>query len=385
MDTMPESTPTPKNDAIVRPARRDESDALAELYASVSMDGDLRIAVERTPDFFGFYDIECPTPDQHVVVLERDGQLQGVAACLARDAYLRGERVRTGYLTDLRFAPGARGGHLLGKVYAEVFPEFARWTGADLFYTVVFDSNRAGRKALVERNSRFPDKPIYTPVRGFSISSVFFASWRPVRPSAFTVRIAGPDDVGRMVEHLQDDHRTRPFGYVFDEGLLERRLRDWPRFGLERFYLVEDKAGRLRGMGAVWDPQDVKRFRVLGYEGSMKWVRRTYDPLARLLRGQPLPPPGEILRYFYLSHVSIKDDDPAVMAALADRVYADFYGRGYAFFSVYLEKDDPLRRAFRTHLVSGLDATLYAVHRPGSRYEGFDFGPGRSGFEMALA
>ena len=52
------------------------------------------------------------------------------------------------------------------------------------------------------------------------------------------------------------------------------------------------------------------------------------------LRGAPLPAPGGEFRYFYLTHVSIVDEDPGTMAALLDRIYDDHHGHYNYDYSV---------------------------------------------------
>lgn len=378
----------------LRLARRDEGSALADVYALVPMDADLSLVVERSPDFFALYDIEHPEPDQHVVAFEKDGRLEGVASFLGRDAYLGGRRVRTAYMTDLRFTSAIRGGSVLGPVFAEQFAIASERLGAELMYTVVFDGNGAAKKALVARDSRFPDKPLYRPLRSFVITSLLLAHPRPARRTPYVVSRATEREMDEVLAFLEADQRTRPFGDVLHDGRFERRLRRWPGLSPESFYLARSARGTLVGCFAPWDAEDVKRYRVLGYRGAMKAVKTGYGALSKVLGATPLPEPGELLRYAYLSHLCIPSHDPAVLAALLDRAYADHRGGPHAFLTLYLEPNDPLRPALRGYLTSGMAATLYAVCAPTSPFATLDFGmdapPGspayvRPGFEMALA
>ncbi|HJK89359.1 MAG TPA: hypothetical protein RMH85_31135 [Polyangiaceae bacterium LLY-WYZ-15_(1-7)] len=371
---------------LARPARRLETERLADLFAAVSMDGDLRLSVERHPDYFALYDLEHDPEEQHVRAFEKDGEVEGVAAFLARDALLGGERVRTAYMSDLRFSDALRGGKVLGKVFAPEMRLAREATGAELFYTVVFDGNGAAQKALVKRDPRWPDKPLYRPLRRFDITSVLLA--HPPLPRLrrpYRVTRARAEDMDEVLAFLQRDQRGRPFGYVLDEGRFERRLRDWPRFGAESFYLARDGQGRLAGVTATWDAFDVKRYRVRAYRGAMKRIRRAWDLAAPLLGGTKLPAPGELLRYAYLTHLCVPSEDPAVLAALLDAAYADLRGTGLCFLMLYLEREDPLRAALRGYLTSAMPATFYVVCAPDSRFAEVDLGAGRPGFEMALA
>ncbi|MEZ6184411.1 MAG: hypothetical protein R3F62_05285 [Planctomycetota bacterium] len=141
----------------------------------------------------------------------------------------------------------------------------------------------------------------------------------------------------------------------------------------------------LVGVAAPWDAHAVKRFRVLDYRGGMRWARRAFNLGAAFGRFSPLPPPGELLRYCYLTHVSIEDDDPGILAALLDRIYAELHGAGYSFLTAYCGADDPLRPAFARYRCIRFPAKLFTVSLPGSRFNDWDPGPGRPGFEIAFA
>lgn len=370
-------------EVVIRPARRDESSQLADLFARVAIESSLHLSVERHPDFYALYDIEHDPADQLVIALETGGAIEGIGAGLARDAHLGGRRARVGYAADLRLTPKIRGGKFLGTYFPGAFRQMCEELGCEVMYTVVFDSNRAAQQALVARSDRWPDKPIYRSLRRFTIQSVQLAHPRPARRTGLRVSIATDAEMDEVLAFLQRDHRQRPFGYILDEGQFERRLRQWPRFGSHCFYLARDGSGALRGTVAVWDAVDVKRYRVLGYRGSMKWIKRLYDPFARLVGGTPLPGVGEHLRYFYLTHVSVADT--AAMVALVDRVYADHRKLGYHFFTVYVPHGDPIRQVFRGYFTTGLGAQLFTMTAPDSPLADVDFGPGLPGFEMALA
>lgn len=381
-------------DVDVRLARRDEGAALADVYAKVSMDADLKLSVERAPDFFALYDIEHDAADQRVIAFEKSGRVEGVGAFLARDAYLGGARIRTAYMTDLRFTSALRGGKVLGPVFAEQLRDASEALGAELLYTVVFDGNGAAKKALVARDPRYPGKPLYRPLRSFVITSVLLAHPRPARQVPFRVTRATEREMDEVLAFLHADQRRRPFGYVLHEGQLERRLRSWPGLSPESFYLARSQRGTLVGCFAAWDAHDVKRYRVLGYRGALRGVKTAYGAVSRVLGARPLPEPGELLRYAYLSHLCVPSHDPAVLAALLDRAYADHRGGEHAFLTLYLEPNDPLRPALRGYLTSGMAATFYAVGAPTSRFAaralGLEAAPGsidyaRPGFEMALA
>lgn len=387
-------TPNYPEQTVLRRVHDDPGERIATLYASVRMKSDLDLGVERSPDFFRLYDLEHAKEDQFVWTAQRGMEVFGVASFLARDAYLEGRPRRVAYVTDLRVQPGHGASKLIGENYNRLLKQVMYEADVEAAYTVVFDSNRRAVRALVEPSETYVDRPRYLPIRRFTIRSVQFAH-RPLpfrrlmRGGALRVRRATSRDLDFIIATLAEDHREREMGYVFEDGLLERRLQTWPDFEVENFFIAEDRTGAPKGFAATWDPQGVKRYRVFGYDGGMRSLKRFYDPAAKLLGGRPLPNAGELMPYFYLTHVCVPSNDPAVLAALVDEIYAAHAGEGYCFFTVYEPEGDPLAPALKGYVTNGLPSTLYEVVPGGAspRVAGRvpETAAGRVGFEMALA
>lgn len=376
-----EERPARRVRPTVRLAGPADDAALCRLFEGVTMEADLSLAVERTPEFFALYRLQGGP--WRTWLAEVDGALEGVATLLARPAWVDGALTTVGYAGDLRLSPRIRGGFFLGRVYGPTLREGFQALGCEVATTAIISSNQAAIRALVARSPRFPEKPVYRPWRRFAITNLHFTRARRPRPTSLEVRTAEERDLPAIAAFLERDHRARPFGYDLSEARLRQRLRDWPGLTLERFYLAW-RGDELRGVTAIWDPDPVKRFRVLAYRGGLRWVKRAFNLGALFLRYPPLPPPGQALRYGYLTHLSIADEDPATMAALLDRVYCDLRRSGLHMLTVSLLEDDPLAPAFARYLTTPLPAQLFTVSLPGSPWNERDPGPGRPGFEMAL-
>lgn len=364
----------------LRLATRDDNAALLELFADVPMQGDLVLATQRAPDYFALFDLQ--RGDTEVWVHGEPGRLDGMGALHVRDGWLDGRPCRVGYLGDLRTRFSARRARGLPRLYGPLLEEVSQRRGVDVFLTAVMVSNAAALQALVRRKASRTAQPHYTPLRRFGAVSIQFALRREPRPGPCTVRRATPEDVPAMTALLDADHRARPFGYRYDTGELEHRLARWPGLRVEDTYLAFDTGGRLVGCTSAWDPWEVKRYRVLAYRGGMRWVRRGFDALATVLGRPRLPAPGQDFRYFYLCNTSVQGDDPAIFRALVERVYADFHGRGYHFFTLQLDEADALAPALKGFLLRTLHFQLFAVTPASKPREHFP--PGRTGFEIAL-
>jgi hypothetical protein len=365
----------------LRRASPADNDALIELFGARPMEGRLVLSTRRDPDFFALYAMQ--RGDADCWVFEKGGRLLGLGTILTRDGWLNGRPARVGYLGDLRARFGASRASVLAREYGEKLDDARRTRGCEAFYTAVLASNVAALQALVRRRGERHRQPAYHLLRRFAMVSVQFAGRRHPPAGDLRVRTATPDDVAPITALLDRDHRRRPFGYRYDAGELEHRLAHWPGLLLERTYVALDRDDRLVGVTSAWDPAAVKRYRVLEYRGGMRWSRILWNAVSRPLGFTPLPAPGSDFHYLYLVNTSIAGDDPAVFRALAERIYADFHGRGYHFFSTCEYEADPLASALHGFMTRRLDFHLYSVTPAGEPAP--DVGPGRTGFEMALA
>jgi hypothetical protein len=371
----------PVEEVQIREAAPGDSGPLCALFSSITMDADLRLSVERDPDFFRLYSVQ--RADWKTLVAEYDGDIYGTATMLRREAWVAGERIGLGYAGDLRFHSRLRGRAFLGKIFGPLYQGFGEALGFRTALTAVIHSNHAAMASLVNRCPEHPGKPVYQLLCPFKILNVQFALRKKPRPSPYAVRRAQPADRSRIAAFIGDDHRRRPFGYVFDEALLDWRLANWPGLCIGDFFLAFE-GEKLVGVCAPWDANEVKRFRVVAYQGRMWWIRAAFNAGSHVLGYSPLPPAGDLFRYFYLTHVSVRDDDPGIMSALVDTVYDEYHGKGYQFFSAFVMQGDPMAPAFERYQATPLPAGLYVMSQASAPFDISSLGPGRPGFEMAL-
>jgi hypothetical protein len=368
----------------VREAGPDDDAALCRLFADVHLKAALDLTQERDPSFFVL-------PRLHqarfatTAGFDDDGRLVGCGTLISRPGHdaAQDRVVETGYLCDLRVAPGFRGGVHLARAYGEVMRWAGERFGTELFTTVIFDSNQAARRALVERSPKRAEQPVYRPMTPFEMVSVQLTTPRP--PPERPVRAAGPADRDALVEFLARQSRRRLLGEVLDDARFAERLALWPGLALEDFLLVHDARGAIVGACAPWDTSAFKRTRVLGYHGAMRAPRWAFDLAARVRGFATLPRPGDVFRFSFLTHLEVVDDDPAVLAALLRAAYAKLLPTRAHFFAVFLPRGSRLAEGFRGFTTTRTAMTLYAVHAPDSPWAAREVRTLHPGFEMALS
>lgn len=374
---------------IARPEDPADNTALCHLVRSVRLRAALELLQERDPDFFVM-------PRMHQGGFESflgesaQGEPIGCATVIRRPGWWKGSRITTGYLGDLRVVPEFRGGHILSRVYGAAIDWVRKEYDAEVFTTVIFDSNRQAQAALVHpgaKNAASAEKrkalPRYREMTRFHMTSVQLTTPRPApqRP----IDPARTEDRDELFQFLKRHSQKRLLGDCLDEERMAERLRLWPGLSLEDFLLARNAEGRIVGCLAPWDTGNFKRTRVLGYHGRMAFIRRAYNLMAALRGFVPLPSPGECFRFPFLTHLEIEDDDPAILRDLLLAAYQKYLGTGAHFLSAMIPRGSKLEAAFDGFMVDRTAMTLYAVHARNTRFDNEDFRTLHPGFEMALS
>lgn len=360
----------------------DDNDEICALFKEVHLSGELDVNQERDPDFFALSRLHHGTP-YTFLAREHDGRAAAIASVILRPAWFEGERITTGYTCDLRVRPGFRGGASLASVYRSVLEFLREEHGATLFSTVVFDDNQAALKVLTGPGAVRRRQPTYRPMTPFSMTSVQFT--RPHRGPRRPIERGRPEILAELEAFLTARGKQRLLGEDFSDGLLQRRLADWPEFDIGHFYLARDGSGRIAGCLAPWNTASVKRTRVLGYHGKMLWVKRFFNAGAAVLRYPALPQPGGCFDFAFLTHLEVVDDDPEVLRDLLRAAYRDLRPTGLHFMSALVPRGSRLGGAFRGFMVQHTEMTLYGVHLPETEWADRPLETLHPGFEMALS
>ncbi len=374
--------------ARLRVAGDADNARVLDLMGDVPMEGNLAIATERDPDFFALYRMQRGDNRLWVYDSEDGGPLKGMGGVLVRDGVLDGISQPVGYLGDLRTRGVLRERLAFPDVYASLFQRTVDETGCQAFLTGILADNQAALRALASSKASRSPQPHYALLRRFDMANIHFVGrlprgerWR--RRRGATVSVATDDDVPAIVKRLTDDHAARPFGWRFDDGEFEHRLKHWPGFSLANTFVARNDHGDVVGVVTCWDAAPVKRYRVQRYRGQMLWVKRALQALAAVTGNAPLPEVGAPFRYFYLTNLSVKDDDADVFAAIVDAVYAAYATAGFHFFAFPIYEGDAMASGVSGYMMRRVPFHLYAVTASSVARQSFP--AGRPGFEMALA
>ena len=343
-----------------------------------AMSAGLGIRFDRSPDFFALLDAHAENHETWLMT-ER-GRIRALASLVVRPGYIHGAIEPVVYLSDLRVEP-SRG--IAGQWRARFLNRMqtlATETGARYAYCAIIRDNRLARSSIAEH----PEFGFRHLAGYATVSLLARKPWR--RRPARKVRRATAADLDALAGLLRTDASRRPFGIAFDRAELERRIRLWPGLDVSSFVVVQDTQGGLAGCLAAWDYSGLKRIVIDAMPRATDRLRRLHNALSPLTgRARIEAPPGAVVRDIAITHVAVRDDDPAVFAALLQGACRRAFGsRRTATVSLCVYDGDPFETALRDYWHSRVAMDLYVLRIDPDAPELVCPEPCRPGFEFYL-
>jgi hypothetical protein len=286
------------------------------------MGGGVRISLEREPDARLAGRMEG---DRHVTMVARDpaGRIAAMGSRSVRTVWLDGAPARLGYIGQLRRRPEAsRAAGPLLRAGFQVLGATRAPGELPFDLTSIAAENSAARR-LLERGLR--GVPPYLPLAEVVTCLVptggrLRGQWVERVPGAGALSAGAPTirparTLAEVADRLARTLTREQLAPVWTEADLAspERARG---LSVRDFLVAEGAGGEVGGCAAVWDQRAFKQSRVQGYPPALGFLRPLLNPF-RTLAGEPrLPPPGEVLRMGFLSHVAVEGDDPELFLSL---------------------------------------------------------------------
>jgi hypothetical protein len=346
----------------VEEARPEDDPELRRLLRDNPMDGEIRVSLEREPNAFLAAAVEG---EPHRTIVARDpcggrftGNIVGMGSRSVWSAFVNGEPVRLGYLSQLRVDRAFRGRKRLLVAGYDLLRSFRGPDELPFDLTSIIADNEVARRLL---GAGLPGLPAYREIEGFS-TLVIPAMSRP-----------------RKVSGIERGTRERLPGIAACLDRNRRRYQLAPRFSVENLlspersrglapedFFVALAGGEVVGCLSLWDQSGFKQVVVRGYAPRLARWRPWLNRLSPLLGTPRLPEPGQILPHAYLSHVAVDGDDPGIFRSLVEAAYTEARTRGLVYIVIGLASRHPwlpwLKKRFRPREYASL---LYAVHWEG--------------------
>lgn len=337
---------------------------LLEFTASIGTGTNLRIALDRSPSFFGALDVEGEDPD--VVAFVQGDRVVGCGAMTQRPVYLNGSRQAgcVGQLGSARVDPEFRGGTVVARCF-RLLHEWHLERPARVFLTTILEDNLQAREIFESGRAGLP--------RYLDRGRLVTLSC-PVGPRH---RGAAPKSRGIDVVAGQSGDEEEVVEFWREHG---PRRQFYPAYGVDH---LRAAGGLLRGLGignlvlaragdggellatlGLWDQSAFRRWVVHGLPRGLHLCAPVLGALARIAGGLPLPRPGEALRQCFAATTCVADDDAVVFAALLDGARRQLALAGGGWLTLGLHERDPLLASARRLRHREIHSRLYLVHWP---------------------
>jgi hypothetical protein len=361
----------------------DDAD-IRRLLATNPIPGPITLTYEREPDYF----LGCGTMGHfYQVVVARhqpSGELAGVVSRTTRPLFVNGQVEEVGYLSQLRIDERFQGRWLTpqGFRYLRQLHADGRVTS---YLASIIEGNEQATGILVKRPRR--GYPTFRHICRLWTLALILRSPKPIPASTYEISRGSTVDFGpnpknsypssnKMdVDTLPFDSESSGLGKViaflrqhgaakqFFPAYTEADFGDSPLtqdFNLEDFFLARYQ-GNLVGVIGLWDQSAYKQSVVQAYNGTLGRLRPLYNLGLRLIGAQPLPSPGEQIRFAYASFICIANNDSDIFDLLLRYIYNLATERGYAYLMVGLTENDPLLVVARRYLHLPYLSQLYTV------------------------
>ena len=324
----------------VRDARAADNDGLVALASVCPMMGEVAMCVDRAPDFFALSRLEGER--FRVGVAEVGDLVVGCVAASERWAYVDGCVARTAYVGDLKVHPAYRGGRA-----ADALEEFARaacrgYVGDDGLTLVTV---LAGNRAMERRTSGPRGLPSLVPLATLDVHAVPFLWPRGRHVSGLRVSPAREEDLDEMGALWTRLAPARQLAPVLDAERLAAWLGRAPGLAVHDYLVARRADGRVAGFLALWDQRTLKQLRVLAWSPRLALARRALNAVAAVAGTARLPAAGGVLPSLAAAHVCVPAGDPSVLRALLLHAHDERRGAEHLFFTIALDRRDPLARA----------------------------------------
>ncbi len=290
----------------------------------IQADG-LQLYFDKSPDIFEIPRMKY-TNSEHLGFF-LDNELKGFASLGYFDALIGGKKEQIFTFYNFYIKPEARGKILAERAMKEFF---SRASGkANYGISVTMKGNRQVESYIGRRV--YDWMPPSRIIEELVVKSILF-SFPKKNKTNFTVRNADMEDIPEMVKLLNNEHRQRDFGAIFQEDMFQTSL-DKRGLKIENYFVALDQKGAIKGVCLAWDCSSFRRTRVIKFSSQFYPVLYAYKIMEKLLPMAPFPKEGECFNELTITDCAVSERDVEVMQALLSEIYHQNLNRKYHFMN----------------------------------------------------
>ena len=311
---------------------------MLEILHSVPITTDsISLCFDRQPDIFRMAEIKYD-PFFYLGFFHEQ-KLEGFVLNGYYRALINGTAESVFHFTDYYINHDSRGKGFGYQISEHFFRE--TYNNARLGFSIIMDGNNEALGLIGRRHPKYPYVPWSKIINKLEVKTIILA-WPVKTDPSFDIRHASLEDIPRIVELLNLEHKNRLFGMTFSETTFQKLLAGRPGFSIDSYYLAIDKSKNICGVCAAWDCTSFKQTRVIRYGARFFPTRVGHWFLAGLYGLPTLPDAGEAFRDITLIDYAVMDRNVNIMKALLKVIYNDYRKKGYHTIIWGSSADDPL-------------------------------------------
>lgn len=340
---------------------------IKEILEESDFKGKISLLYSRRPDAFHSFmqegkQVAVYTCRQQSDTADTNNPILGIGACAVNTVFIEGEERSAGYLFGFRLRK------ILHPIFAAIpkgyqflFNHLEQWNVSD-YFTTILSENHAARRML-EKKRRF--MPRYRPM-GEITTFTLKTGGSAQLPKGWSFTQVKESDLSELIQFYHDQgSQYLYFPVLTKEDMLKGR--GCPHYSC--FNILRDQDLNIIAAGAVWNQQDYKQYRIMGYSGLYRFLQPLSSWLFPLLGFPALPKAGKVLNMFSLAFLAVKESDPKVFKIFLKQMLQKT--ASYHSCTFGLHEKHPLISAARRFRGIAYKSRLYRVTPPGQPDQSF--------------
>lgn len=313
---------------FVREATAADNAELMQLTKATPMGGLISLCIDREPNFFSLIDLRG---GGKVFVAIMNQKIVGCISISYRTVFIERKPQLVGYISDLKVHPLYRGNRVAIALMTELM-EFAKSTGADLYFCLIADGNTKAFPLMEGRLSI----PKFHSIGKFLVYEILPSPMNAAQ-SEYEVHEAAEENVPeitRMVNAFDENYQFGP--HLTGEDLKIAGANN-------SFVLTACRGKAICATLSSFDASSFKQNVVIKMPVALRIALNTLKFGGKLFRFFDFPNDGQPLRMLYVRNIAFTEGHEAGLRLLLQKIRYRAFQKRYSFVSIGIHEKDPLR------------------------------------------
>jgi hypothetical protein len=294
-----------------RPVVPEDNEQLIALSRVTPMVGDISVYIERSPDYFAFYNQygdcyhhltgETMDPDKDVgwvaVCAEEEGRIVGVVATVTKLVRFGDQVIRMALPSDARVHPDFQHQGIIKRLGAIVSEKWGDHP-TDLVLGYVIKGNIRAQKGFEEGA-----KDIVTGVHAGNFQMPQISMYRPYKNVKLNIERATDNDIPEITELLHEFYADYNFSPVFNSETWAEMTKRSPGYSMNDIRVVRE-GGRIQALVGLWDQRQVRQLVTTAIPGKIKAGIAAAHAIRLFLKSPPPPKLNAPQTSTYIKHIA---------------------------------------------------------------------------------